>query len=66
MLIIKYLFDFIKKEKYVHYKLQEKGITNVFLTKTKYNRGVYLSDEDFKKVLPKMEKLIKKMSSYTD
>jgi len=52
-------------EKYVHYKLVKKGIRNEFLLHTKYSSGVYLSDSDFKGVYPHMEKLIKKMASYT-
>jgi hypothetical protein len=52
-------------EKYVHYKLGKKNIRNEFLLHTKYESGVYLSDSDFKRVLPHMERLIKKMATYT-
>lgn len=52
-------------EKYVHYKLLKKRIKNHFLTHTKYSYEYYLSDKDFAKVLPHMERLIKKMASYT-
>lgn len=52
-------------EKYVHYKLLKKKIRNDFLLHTKYESGVYLSDSDFKRVLPHMERLIKKMATYT-
>jgi hypothetical protein len=49
-------------EKYVHYKLNKKGIKNEFLLHTKYESGNYLSSNDFIKVLPRMERLIKKMA----
>lgn len=52
-------------EKYIHYKLNKKGVKNDFLLRTKYESGVYLSSNDFIKVLPRMEKLIKKMAANT-
>jgi len=49
-------------EQYVHYKLRSRKITNTFLTKNKYEDSVYLTDKDFKRILPKMEKLIQALA----
>lgn len=50
-------------EQWVHYKLEKKGISNYFLTKPKYGaRFPYMVEKDFKKVLPFMDRLIKKMA----
>lgn len=52
-------------EQYIHYKLNERGIINTFLTSTKYGSRYYLSASDFKAVLPHMDRLVKKMAGYT-
>jgi hypothetical protein len=47
-------------EQWVLYQLAQKGIKNVFLTDYKYeDKKAYLTGEDFKRVLPHMNKLIK-------
>lgn len=50
-------------EQYVHYKLTKRRITNTFLTKSKYDRSVYLLPKDFIRIIPKMEKVIKYMAN---
>ena len=50
-------------EQCVHHQLARKKISNVFLTKPKYDSRAYLAPADFKRVLPKMNKLIKAMAA---
>lgn len=50
-------------EQWVQYQLEKKGISNYFLTKHKYpGRFPYMTEKDFKIVLPYMNRLIKKMA----
>lgn len=50
-------------EQWISFKLNKKGLKNHFLTRTKYEDGsAYLTHEDFIRVLPLMDKLIKKMA----
>lgn len=48
-------------ERYVVHKLNKLGIKNTFLAKQKYDEHTYITNTDFKRVLPKMEKLLKAM-----
>lgn len=50
-------------EQWVQYQLAKKNIANVFLTKSKYVGRTYLKPNDFKRVLPHMNKLISKLAS---
>jgi hypothetical protein len=52
-------------EVYINYKCKSKGINNYFLTHTKYANEAYLSDTEFNRVLPWMNKLILKMTEKT-
>lgn len=49
-------------EQWVTYKLRQKGVSNYYLSQPKYDNWMYLSDKEFKKVLPKMNALIKAMA----
>lgn len=48
-------------ENYVSYKLSSKKIRNDFLANNKYAKKNYITNADFKRVLPKMEKLMTKL-----
>lgn len=48
-------------EQYIAYKLKELKISNKFLTKTKYERAVYLTPTELKPVIPLFDKLIREM-----
>ena len=50
-------------EQWVHFQLAKKGIQNIFLTNSKYTNNAYLQPNDFKRVLPQMNKLISKLAS---
>lgn len=52
-------------EQWVSYKLKQKGVVNMYLAQPKYENWMYLSPALFKKILPKMNSLIKTMSSKT-
>ena len=45
-------------EQYISYKLSVAGVKNTFLAKYKYENAVYLTKEDFKRVLPMLDKLM--------
>ena len=51
-------------EQWVRAQLSKKGITNTFLSKKKYDGGVYLTIADFKRVSPLIDKLIKEMAAF--
>ncbi|MEI6755185.1 MAG: LPD1 domain-containing protein [Paludibacter sp.] len=51
-------------EQWMQYRLAEKKIKNTFLTKNKYDNGNYMTKQDFKRVLPLMDKLIKEMGTF--
>ena len=46
-------------EQWTHNQLSQKGIKNIFLTKSKYEARAYLKPDDFLRVLPHINKLIK-------
>lgn len=50
-------------EQYISYKLENAGILNRFLAKGKYPPGTYMADGDLSRVIPHLDKLIKKMSA---
>lgn len=52
-------------EQWTHHQLAKKKVTNVFLTKSKYEANRYLKPNDFKRVLPHMNKLITAMAAKT-
>lgn len=51
-------------EQWVGYHSERLGIKNSFLCKIKYEKGMYLTGRDFKRVLPKINLLIKEMSQF--
>lgn len=51
-------------EKYIHWKLAERQIKNLALTKNKYENAVYATDRDFKKLVPIMDKLVGQMRGH--
>lgn len=51
-------------EQWVRTQLTKKKITNTFLSKKKYEGGMYLTASDYKRVAPLMDKLIKEMASF--
>lgn len=50
-------------EQWIHNQLAKKSIKNIFLTKSKYEARSYLKPDDFKRVLPHMNKLIKAIAA---
>lgn len=50
-------------EQYISYKLEKAGILNRFLAKGKYVAASYMGDGDLARVIPKIDKLIKKMAA---
>jgi len=51
-------------EQWVRYKMDQKGITNTFLSKRKYEAASYILPADFKRIAPEMDKLIKEMAAF--
>lgn len=51
-------------EKYIFYKLQQRQIINRALTKSKYDRHVYATDKEFKKLVTIMDELMDLMRSH--
>lgn len=45
-------------EQYIAYKLKQLGVSNSFLTSTKYTRAVYMTPTELKKVVPLFDKLL--------
>ena len=49
-------------EQWISYKLKQKKVVNIYLAQSKYENWMYLSPTMFKKILPKMNALIKAMA----
>jgi Large polyvalent protein-associated domain 1 len=49
-------------EQWVQYKLQKKGVYNIFLTKYKYESSAYMKPDFAKKIYPLFDRLVKKMA----
>ncbi|MEI6574815.1 MAG: LPD1 domain-containing protein [Bacteroidota bacterium] len=50
-------------EQWLLYTLKQKGIKNFFLTKEKYERKVYLTESEFLKALPKINRTMKTLGA---
>jgi len=45
-------------EQYVAYKLKQSGVSNSFLTDTKYVSAVYMTSTELKRVVPLFDRLL--------
>ncbi len=49
-------------EQWVQHQCEKKGIKNTFLAKSKYDGKMYLTDADFKRVLPTLNRLVREFA----
>jgi hypothetical protein len=45
-------------EQYIAYKLKQSGVSNSFLTDTKYVSAVYMTSAELKRVVPLFDRLL--------